>query len=186
MSLQAATEEVAGRDPVLADLIARIGPIRDRTRDPDGPFGALVRAIVFQQLAGRSAQAIYGRMRATVGDTLTPESLNAVSDTDLRTAGLSQNKLLSLRDLSDHEAERDRDADVTELVRLRIHHDRAATGEHERERADELGCEQAYQRSSSATSARMRPSSSSRMRRTVSRSCPAGSSSSQSAYFLPG
>jgi len=113
VSLQAATEEVAGRDPVLADLIARIGPIRDRTRDPDGPFGALVRAIVFQQLAGRSAQAIYGRMRATVGDTLTPESLNAVSDTDLRTAGLSQNKLLSLRDLSDHEAERERDADVT-------------------------------------------------------------------------
>jgi DNA-3-methyladenine glycosylase II len=100
VSLQAATEEVARRDPVLADLIARVGPIRYRPRDPDGPFGALVRAIVFQQLAGRAAQAIYGRVRAAVGDTLTPESLSAVSDTDLRAAGLSQNKLLSLRDLS--------------------------------------------------------------------------------------
>ena len=33
-----------------------------------------VRAIVFQQLAGRAAEAIYGRVRATVGDTLTPVS----------------------------------------------------------------------------------------------------------------
>jgi 3-methyladenine DNA glycosylase/8-oxoguanine DNA glycosylase len=100
VSLQAATEEVARRDPVLADLVTRVGPIRYRPRDPDGPFGALVRAIVFQQLAGRAAQAIYGRVRAIVGATLTPESLDAVSDADLRAAGLSQNKLLSLRDLS--------------------------------------------------------------------------------------
>src|SRR5262245_32219273 len=99
-SLQAAIDEVASRDPVLADLISRVGPIRHRPRDPDGPFAALVRAIVFQQLAGRAAQAIYGRVRATVGDTLTPETLNAVSDEALRAAGLSGNKLASLRDLS--------------------------------------------------------------------------------------
>ena len=99
-SLRAAIDEVASRDPVLADLVARVGPIRHRPRDPDGPFAALVRAIVFQQLAGRAAQAIYGRVRATVGDTLTPEALNAVSDAELRAAGLSANKLASLRDLS--------------------------------------------------------------------------------------
>src|SRR5262249_9202028 len=99
-SLQAAIGEVASRDPVLADLVARVGPIRYRPRDKDGPFGALVRAIVFQQLAGRAAQAIYGRVRATVGDTLTPEALNAASDAQLRAAGLSANKLASLRDLS--------------------------------------------------------------------------------------
>jgi 3-methyladenine DNA glycosylase/8-oxoguanine DNA glycosylase len=84
---------------VLAGLVARVGPIRHRPRDPDGPFAALVRAIVFQQLAGRAAQAIYGRVRATVGE-LTPEAFNAVSDADLRAAGLSRNKLASLRDLS--------------------------------------------------------------------------------------
>jgi DNA-3-methyladenine glycosylase II len=99
-SLQAAIDEAAARDPVLADLVARVGPIKHRPRDPDGPFGALVRAIVFQQLAGRAAQAIYGRVRATVGDTLTPEALNAASDAALRTAGLSANKLAALRDLS--------------------------------------------------------------------------------------
>jgi DNA-3-methyladenine glycosylase II len=99
-SLEAAIGEAASRDPVLADLVARVGPIRYRPRDPDGPFGALVRAIVFQQLAGRAAQAIYGRVRATVGDTVTPESLNAASDAELRAAGLSANKLASLRDLS--------------------------------------------------------------------------------------
>ena len=99
-TLRAAIAEVASRDPVLAELVARVGPITHRPRDPDGPFGALVRAIVFQQLAGRAAQAIYGRLQATVGDTLTPETLTAASDAALRAAGLSANKLASLRDLS--------------------------------------------------------------------------------------
>ncbi len=99
-SLRTAIDDVASRDPVLARLVARVGYIRHRPRDPDGPFAALVRAIVFQQLAGRAAQAIYGRLRATVGETLTPESLNATSDAALRAAGLSANKLASLRDLS--------------------------------------------------------------------------------------
>jgi DNA-3-methyladenine glycosylase II len=99
-ALTAAIDEVAARDPVLADLVARVGPLRHRPRDPDGPFAALVRAIVFQQLAGRAAQAIYGRVRAVVGETLTPDTLSAVSDAELRAAGLSGNKLASLRDLS--------------------------------------------------------------------------------------
>jgi DNA-3-methyladenine glycosylase II len=99
-SLQAAITEVAARDPVLARLIARAGPIKHRPRDPDGPFGALVRAIVYQQLAGGAAQAIHGRLRTTVGEALTPETLAATSDSALRAAGLSGNKLASLRDLS--------------------------------------------------------------------------------------
>jgi DNA-3-methyladenine glycosylase II len=99
-SLQAAIEEVASRDPVLADFIAAVGPIKHRPRDPDGPFANLARSIVFQQLAGAAAQAIYGRVRAAVGETLTPEALSAVSDDELRAAGLSAAKLASLRDLS--------------------------------------------------------------------------------------
>jgi len=91
---------VATRDPVLAHLVTLVGPIRHRPRDPDGHFGALVRSIVYQQLAGRAAQAIHQRVRATVGDILTPETLSAVPDLALRTAGLSANKLASLRDLS--------------------------------------------------------------------------------------
>jgi hypothetical protein len=75
-SLAAATADVAARDPVLANLVELAGPVRWRPRDPDGHFGALVRSIVFQQLAGRAAQAIYGRVRSAVGDALTPETLH--------------------------------------------------------------------------------------------------------------
>jgi DNA-3-methyladenine glycosylase II len=99
-SLAAATAEVASRDPVLADLVARVGPLSHRPRDADGPFGALARAIVFQQLAGRAAQAIYGRLRAALNERVTPEGVAALSDDDLRAAGLSRNKIASLRDLS--------------------------------------------------------------------------------------
>lgn len=58
ISLAAAVAEVRKRDPVLNRLVARIGPIRYRPRHPDGHFGTLVHAIVFQQLAGSAARAI--------------------------------------------------------------------------------------------------------------------------------
>ena len=99
-SLAAAIDEVAGRDPVVANLVSLAGPIKHRPRDPDGHFGALVRSITFQQLAGRAARAIHERVRAAAGDRLTPQALAAVSDEALRAAGLSANKLASLRDLS--------------------------------------------------------------------------------------
>ncbi|HEU5211215.1 MAG TPA: hypothetical protein VFU10_00435, partial [Gaiellaceae bacterium] len=99
-SLAAAVADVAARDPVVANLVHLAGPLRHRPRDPDGHFGSLVRAIVFQQLAGSAARAIHARVRATVRGPLTPEALAAVPDETLRGAGLSANKLASLRDLS--------------------------------------------------------------------------------------
>src|SRR3954454_19283711 len=99
-SLKAAIADVAARDPVVAHLVALAGPIRHRPPNPDGHFGALARSIVFQQLAGRAADAIYGRVIAAVGGRVTPEALDATPDDVLRAAGLSANKLLSLRDLS--------------------------------------------------------------------------------------
>jgi DNA-3-methyladenine glycosylase II len=99
-SLAAAIREAAGRDPVLANLVPLVGPIDYRPGDPDGHFGALVRAIVFQQLAGSAARAIHERVRAAVPGELTPAALAAVPDQTLRAAGLSANKLAALRDLS--------------------------------------------------------------------------------------
>ena len=99
-SLTAATEEAARRDPVLAHLVLLVGPIGYRPGDPDGHFGALVRSIVFQQLAGSAARAIHARVRATVPGNFTPAALVEVPDETLRAAGLSGNKLLALRDLS--------------------------------------------------------------------------------------
>src|SRR5439155_19056974 len=99
-SLAAAIDQVVSRDPVVAHLVELAGPIKHRPRDPDGPFGALVRSIVYQQLAGRAANAIHGRVRALVLGPLTPGALLAVPDEELRAAGLSGAKLASLRDLS--------------------------------------------------------------------------------------
>ena len=99
VSYAAATRDLVARDPVLAALVERAGPIRMRARNADGPFGALVRAIVFQQLAGAAATAIHGRVRALVTGPLTPQALLALPDADLRGAGLSANKLAAIRDL---------------------------------------------------------------------------------------
>ena len=99
-SLAVAIRDLAARDPVLANLVALVGPIHHRPRNPDGHFGALVRAITFQQLAGAAAHAIHQRVRALVDGPLTPEALTAVPDEALRAAGLSAAKLASLRDLS--------------------------------------------------------------------------------------
>jgi 3-methyladenine DNA glycosylase/8-oxoguanine DNA glycosylase len=129
ISLAAATAEVAARDPRLARVIERVGPIAYRPRNPDGPFAALARAIVFQQLAGRAAQAILTRVVDAAGGVLTPQALAATSDEALRAAGLSGNKLLSLRDLSQralageldlNPSTRDSDDSIVEnLVRVR-------------------------------------------------------------------
>ena len=98
--MAAAIEEAAGRDPVLAHLVEIVGPISHGLGDPDGHFGALVRSITFQQLAGSAARAIHARVRATVPGELTPAALTTVPDETLRAAGLSANKLAALRDLS--------------------------------------------------------------------------------------
>jgi DNA-3-methyladenine glycosylase II len=99
-SLASAIADVAARDPVLAHLVALVGPVAHRPRNPHGHFGALARSIVFQQLAGRAAHAIFGRVLAAAGGELTAQALAAAPDQALRAAGLSGNKLASLRDLS--------------------------------------------------------------------------------------
>jgi DNA-3-methyladenine glycosylase II len=106
--------ELARRDPALGKVIQRAGPVRLRAPNPDGVFGALVRSIVYQQLAGRAAHAIHTRVRALVDGPLTPEAVLALPDEALRGAGLSAAKLASIRDLAAKVAE-----DVVPLGRIR-------------------------------------------------------------------
>jgi DNA-3-methyladenine glycosylase II len=90
---------LAGQDPVIARLVAAAGP--PRLRAPEGsPFASLVRAIVYQQLAGRAAAAIHGRLLAALEEEPTPEALLALPPEAFRNAGLSANKTASLRDLA--------------------------------------------------------------------------------------
>jgi DNA-3-methyladenine glycosylase II len=90
---------LADRDPVIAGLVAKVGPPRFR-RPLDTPFAALVRAIVYQQLAGAAAATIHGRLLAALDGDASPESLLSLSDEAMRAAGLSANKAASLRDLA--------------------------------------------------------------------------------------
>jgi DNA-3-methyladenine glycosylase II len=116
MTWSAAADEVARRDPGLAAVIERAGPPRHRAKDPDGPFGALVRAIAYQQLAGKAAAAIHGRFRALVPGVLTPEAVLALPEDAMRGAGLSRAKTVSIRDLAAHAA--DGRLALTNLTRL--------------------------------------------------------------------
>jgi DNA-3-methyladenine glycosylase II len=66
----------------------------------EGYFAALVRAIAFQQLAGRAAAAIHGRFLENFGNGLTPEAVLALPEPAFRSAGLSGAKTASIRDLA--------------------------------------------------------------------------------------
>ena len=90
---------MAARDPVIARLLELAGPPR-LSRPVETPFAALVRAIVFQQLAGSAATAIHGRLVAALGGDVEPAGLAALTDETLRAVGLSRNKVASVRDLA--------------------------------------------------------------------------------------
>src|SRR5580704_16657987 len=95
----AAARILADRDPVIAGLLARTGPPR-LSRPLESHFATLVRAIVYQQLAGRAAAAIHGRLIAALDGDVQPEGLIALSDETLRAVGLSRAKVVSVRDLA--------------------------------------------------------------------------------------
>ena len=95
----AAARILADQDPVIARLLAETGPPRF-SRPTESHFATLVRAVVYQQLAGRAAAAIHGRLITAMGGDVQPEPLLALSDEDLRAVGLSRAKVASLRDLA--------------------------------------------------------------------------------------
>jgi DNA-3-methyladenine glycosylase II len=94
----------------MAALIERIGEIdlatRLRRRSEERPadaYGALLRAIVGQQLSTKAARTIYGRVLDLFGgSTPPPERLLEVEESDLRAAGLSGRKVEYIRDLARH------------------------------------------------------------------------------------
>jgi len=105
-----ARAELAAADPKMAALIERVGTIDIATRlkrrseeRPADAYGALLRAIVGQQLSTKAARTIYGRVLDLFdGRTPTPEQLLAAKEEDLRAAGLSGRKVEYIRDLASH------------------------------------------------------------------------------------
>jgi DNA-3-methyladenine glycosylase II len=94
-------------DPVLAELIAQIGPrgLGDaRAGRPEDHYGTLVRAIVGQQLSTKAARSIFARLTDRFeGHAPTPEEVLADDPEALRAAaGLSRAKVGYLRSLAEH------------------------------------------------------------------------------------
>jgi DNA-3-methyladenine glycosylase II len=105
-----ARKHLAAADPTMAELIERVGKIdlatrlrrRKEERPPDA-YGALLRAIVGQQLSTKAARTIYLRVLDLFGGTTpSPEQLLEASEQDLRACGLSGRKTEYVRDLAAH------------------------------------------------------------------------------------
>ena len=94
------------RDRRLAGWIRRVGPLEAPPgwRRPFDPVDALARAILFQQLSGKAASTIVGRVEAAIGSArLHADTLGRIDDAGLRACGVSGNKALALRDLARRE-----------------------------------------------------------------------------------
>jgi DNA-3-methyladenine glycosylase II len=98
--MRKAIKHLKNADPVLAAIIQQVGPYGIKFLDPD--FETLVKSIVSQQLSGKVARTIYGRLIEAAGGKLTPESLLKLRPTRLRALGLSRQKIEYIRDLARH------------------------------------------------------------------------------------
>ena len=83
----------------MARLIKMAGPLELRDPLPDG-FAALVRSIMYQQLAGAAAATIHGRFLNLFSDGLSPSAVLALRDGAMRSAGLSGSKAAAVADLA--------------------------------------------------------------------------------------
>ena len=98
--MRKAIDHLKQADPVLAGIIEQVGPYGIQFMEPD--FETLVKSIVSQQLSGKVAKTIYGRLIEAGGGSLTPESLLKLRPTRMRALGLSRQKIEYIRDLARH------------------------------------------------------------------------------------
>jgi O-6-methylguanine DNA methyltransferase len=97
----AALAHLASVDPVLAAHVRAVGAFTLALAATESAFGALAQSIVYQQLNGKAAATIFGRVRALFPrGRLEPKTLLTLSDDSLRGAGLSRGKLAAVRDLA--------------------------------------------------------------------------------------
>ena len=97
-----ACQELSDADARLAKLIERAGPFALRLKPTHSTFEALLESIVYQQLNGRAAMTIHGRVLELFPDGVaTPERVSTLKDEVFRGAGLSANKLAAVRDLAE-------------------------------------------------------------------------------------
>ena len=99
--MRSAIKHLKKSDPVIAAIIQRVGPCAIQYREPS--FETLVRSIVYQQLSGRVASVIFGRLHAAAGEEqLTPAGIMKLRPEKMRKLGLSGQKTLYIRELAKH------------------------------------------------------------------------------------
>ena len=99
--MDAAAAHLGKRDRKLGRWIERIGPLpQEGWRKPFDTVDAMARSILYQQLSGKAAATIVGRVEAATGSRkLSSAALSSIDDVQLRACGVSGNKSLALRDL---------------------------------------------------------------------------------------
>lgn len=114
---QEAVAHLCKADRALARVIRKAGPFTHRPEKMQSPFQALLRAIVHQQLSGKAAATIFGRVEALSPGRgkLSAELMLRLSEAQLRSAGLSRGKVLAVKDL----AAKTLDGTVPTLARLK-------------------------------------------------------------------
>lgn len=100
---RAADRYLRKNDPALASWIGRIQLPESDYGKSFNPVDSLARSILYQQLSGKAASTITGRVEALMlrRGYITAAGLDSASDEGLRAAGVSRQKLAALRDLAD-------------------------------------------------------------------------------------
>ena len=95
-------QHLARLDPQLAALIRQVGPFTVQPGKLVRPFDALAESIAYQQLSGKAAATIFGRVRALYPcrKWFSPELVLATPEEKLRAAGLSRSKTAAIKDLA--------------------------------------------------------------------------------------
>jgi len=100
-NLAPALAHLGNADPILGAAIDRVGPLARLAESRGTPFEVLLRSIVYQQLSGKAAGTIHGRVCALFPRSRpTPSALAATPPEDLRAAGLSRAKTVAVHDLA--------------------------------------------------------------------------------------
>jgi len=108
--------DLSRADRKLARVIGRVGCFPTKKLKSQPPFASLLQAIVYQQLAGKAAATIFGRVKALGASGFpTPEEILSLDKTRLRGAGLSRQKIAAVRDL----AAKTLDGTVPTLAKIR-------------------------------------------------------------------
>ena len=96
-----ATKQLS-KDKYIGPLIKIHGHCKIRARSKKFYFKSLVREIVGQQLSGKAASTIFGRLENELGGEIAPEKILRKHDKTLRACGLSYAKVSYIKDLSKH------------------------------------------------------------------------------------